>query len=210
MSPPRIQMNGPAPVHTTPPPPSGRVFDAKPTFAAVPSSQSSPTPYPSRGSLRGLATTTKLSLDVRSFDTSVTDNAPPNLCRNQPSTSRQSCPYRPSAPQCGVEHQSTLNQSTKVYPAQTLDQHRLVDPALHHVHHLTLPPPQIEQVTQPRTLLDPLSSNQGPSCSQFRGQGMFPQAHDFVVKDSVLVDNPVFVNNSSDNCEYRSIHPVHS
>jgi hypothetical protein len=60
------------------------------------------------------------------------------------------------------------------------DQHDPVDPPshpLHHVHHLTFPHPQVGQVPQPGTLLEPPFANEGPSCSQFSGPGMFPQAH---------------------------------
>jgi hypothetical protein len=95
----------------------------------------------------------------------------------------------------------------KAYLAQSVNQHPSVDPPshpLHHVHHLTLPHPKVEQVAQPGILLEQPSSNQGPLRSQPRGSDLFYQAHDFVIND------PVFVDNSFDNCECHSAYLLHA
>jgi hypothetical protein len=95
----------------------------------------------------------------------------------------------------------------KAYPAQSVGQHHSVYPPshpLHHVHNLTLPHPQVEQIPLPGTGLGPPSSNQDPPYSQLRGQDSFYQAHDFIIKD------PVFVDNSSDNCEYHPAFLIHT
>jgi hypothetical protein len=198
---PQAQINGLPLAQATPPLPSSRVFVRKPTFAAVPLSKSSDhlsSPSPPRRRLQGRTTATRTSLKVRSFETSVTNDAPSNLCWNQPSTTRRSRLSRKSTPRYQEARHSTLHQPTKVYGPQSVNQQSSVDPPPHqsrHGHRPTLRHPQVEQVPQPGTLLELPSSNQDPSRSWIRGSDMFYQAHDFVIKD------PVFIDNNSDNCE---------
>jgi hypothetical protein len=216
---PQIQITEPAPAHASPQPP-GSIFATLPTFAGFPtikppSTFSSDHCFPSHRPQEDVTITDITFLpEVRSFDTSVTDNVKPNLYLSQSSTSRRRHPLRPSTPQYEDGHHSTLHLSTNPYPTPTVDEHHLVDPPsrplLNHVHHLTPPHRNVGRVPQPGTPLEPPPSNQGPSCSQIRGQGIFPQAHDFVIKNSVFVDNSVFGDNSSDNCEYHSTCLMHT
>jgi hypothetical protein len=63
---------------------------------------------------------------------------------------------------------------------------------------LTLGFPQVEQVPSPGTMHGQPSPNESLSRPRIKGPDMFYQARDFVIKDSVFLDNSASI---SDNCE---------